>query len=92
MQRKYRAQIFVTLRPSVLDPSGVAVVSGLKQLGYDNVDSCRIGKYIEMTIVCPDETTARQNLNSICDQMLANPVIENYRFDLVEVESQAGVY
>ncbi|GAX42021.1 phosphoribosylformylglycinamidine synthase, purS [Tolypothrix sp. NIES-4075] len=92
MQRKYLAKIFVTLRPSVLDPAGVAVQSSLKQLGYDNVDSVRIGKYIEVTITEPDERKARQNLDRICDQILANPVIENYRFDLIEVESQTGVF
>ncbi|MCZ2202019.1 phosphoribosylformylglycinamidine synthase subunit PurS [Cylindrospermopsis raciborskii] len=92
MQRKYIAKIFVTLRPSVLDPAGVAVQSGLRQLGYNNVEQVRIGKYIELTLVCPDETKARANLNSMCEQMLANTVIENYRFDLIEVESQTGVF
>ncbi|NMG21664.1 phosphoribosylformylglycinamidine synthase subunit PurS [Brasilonema bromeliae] len=92
MQRKYLAKIFVTLRPSVLDPAGVAVQSGLKQMGYDDVEQVRIGKYIEVTFTSQDEDTARQNLDRMCDQMLANPVIENYRFDLIEVESQTGVY
>lgn len=92
MERKYLAKIFVTLRPSVLDPAGVAVQSGLKQLGYDHVEQVRIGKYIELTLTSTDEGTARQNLDRICDQMLANPVIENYHFDLTEVESQTGVY
>ncbi len=92
MQRKYLAKIFVTLRPSVLDPAGVAVQSGLKQLGYDHVEQVRIGKYIELTLTSTDEGTARQNLDRMCDQMLANPVIENYHFDLTEVESQTGVY
>lgn len=92
MQRKYLAKIFVTLRPSVLDPAGVAVQSGLKQLGYDHVEQVRIGKYIELTLISTDEGTARQNLDRMCDQMLANPVIENYHFDLTEVESQTGVY
>jgi phosphoribosylformylglycinamidine synthase len=91
VQRKYRAKIFVTLRPSVLDPAGVAVQSGLKQLGYNNVEQVRIGKYIELTLISPDENSARKNLDQICDQMLANPVIENYRFELIEVESQTGV-
>jgi phosphoribosylformylglycinamidine synthase subunit PurS len=92
VQRKYLAKILVTLRPSVLDPAGVAVQSGLQQLGYDKVEQVRIGKYIELTITSPDEKKARQDLNNICDQMLANPVIENYRFDLIEVESQTGVF
>lgn len=92
MQRKYRAKIFVTPRPSVLDPAGVAVQTGLRQLGYDSVEQVRIGKYIELTVTSPDERTARQSLNQMCDQMLANPVTENYRFDLIEVESQTGVF
>ncbi|ABA20032.1 Phosphoribosylformylglycinamidine synthetase PurS [Trichormus variabilis ATCC 29413] len=92
MQTKYLAKIFVTLRPSVLDPAGVAVQSGLQQMGYDNVDHVRIGKYIELNITTSDEAKARQDLDRICDQMLSNPVIENYRFDLIEVETQTGVF
>ncbi len=92
MQTKYLAKIFVTLRPSVLDPAGVAVQSGLQQMGYDNVDNVRIGKYIELTITTSDQAKARQDLDRICDQMLANPVIENYRYYLIEVETQTGVY
>ncbi|MBD2437954.1 phosphoribosylformylglycinamidine synthase subunit PurS [Nostoc sp. FACHB-110] len=92
MQRKYLAKIHVTLRPSVLDPAGVAVQSGLRQMGYETVENVRIGKYIELTIISQDETKARRDLDSICDQMLANPVIENYRFDLIEVETQTGVF
>lgn len=91
MLRKYKAKIFVTLRPSVLDPAGTAVVSGLTQLGYNNVESCRIGKFIELTLTAPDDNTARLDLDKMCDSMLANPVIENYRFELIEVESQVGV-
>jgi len=92
VQTKYLAKIFVTLRPSVLDPAGVAVQSGLQQMGYDNVDHVRIGKYIELNITTSDEAKARQDLDRICDQMLSNPVIENYRFDLIEVETQTGVF
>jgi phosphoribosylformylglycinamidine synthase subunit PurS len=92
VQIKYQAKIFVTLRPSVLDPAGTAVKSGLNQSGYNNVESCRIGKYIELTIIASDEKSARHDLDKMCDQMLANPVIENYRFDLIEVESQTGVF
>lgn len=90
MPIKYQAKIFVTLRPSVLDPAGVAVQSGLKQMEYNNVDNVRIGKYIELMITSDSEKSARQDLDKICNQMLANPVIENYRFDLTEVESIVG--
>ncbi len=90
MIHKYQARIYVTLRPSVLDPAGVAVESGLKQLGYEGVEQVRIGKYIELMIGAANEDAARQQLDRICEQLLANPVIENYRFDLVEVSAQMG--
>jgi phosphoribosylformylglycinamidine synthase len=85
--RIYQARIYVTLRPSVLDPAGTAVQTGLQHMGYDNVDQVRIGKYIELTLSADDEETASQQLDRMCDQLLANPVIENYRFELVEVEA-----
>lgn len=84
---KYQAQIYVTLRRSVLDPAGTAVQSGLKQLGYDRVEQVRIGKYIELVLSAVDEHQARQQLDRMCDQLLANPVIENYRFDLTPITS-----
>jgi phosphoribosylformylglycinamidine synthase PurS subunit len=83
----YQARIYITLRPSVLDPQGVAVKSGIEHLGYDNVEQVRIGKYIEMTLSATNEAEARTQLDRICDQLLANPVIEIYRFDLTEVAS-----
>lgn len=78
----YQAKIYVTLRPSVLDPAGTAVQTGFTQLGYDNVGPIRIGKYIELTVSAEDEAAASQQIDRMCDQLLANPVIENYRFDL----------
>jgi phosphoribosylformylglycinamidine synthase subunit PurS len=81
---QYHVRIYVTLRPSVLDPAGTAVQSGLRQLGYENVEQVRIGKYIELTLTATDTTTAQAQLDRMCDQLLANPVIENYRFELVE--------
>ena len=79
---KYNSRIYVTLRPSVLDPAGTAVQSGLQQLGYQSVEGLRIGKYIELTLTAESEAQARQQLDRMCDQLLANPVIENYRFEL----------
>jgi len=90
MNRKYQAKIYVTLRPSVLDPAGTAVQSGLKHMGYETVERLRIGKYIELILSSTDETTARQQIEQMCQQLLANTVIENYRFDLVEVTIEIG--
>jgi len=85
--RQYFAQIYVTLRPSVLDPQGTAVQSGLSHMGYDNVEQVRIGKYIEVTLNAESAEDAKHQLDQICDQLLANPVIENYRFDLKELST-----
>lgn len=89
MTHKYQAQIYVTLRPSVLDPAGVAVQSGLQHMGYHNVEQVRIGKYIELTLDAEDETIAQQQLDRICDQLLANPVVENYRFELKQLTTHS---
>ena len=82
MSEKYHARIYVTLRPSVLDPAGTAVESGLQQLGYEGVEGVRIGKYIELKLPASTEPEAAQHLDRMCDQLLANPVIENYCFEL----------
>jgi len=79
---EYTAQIYVTLRPSVLDPAGVAVQSGIKHLGYENIEQVRIGKYIQLNLKAANEEEANQQLHQVCDRLLANPVIENYRFEL----------
>lgn len=83
MTLQYMAQIYVTLRPSVLDPAGVAVQSGIKQLGYENIDQVRIGKYIQLNLQAASEEDASQQLHQVCDRLLTNPVIENYCFELV---------
>lgn len=82
MAQTYQAQVYVTLRPSVLDPAGTAVRSGLEHMGYDNVSKIRIGKYIEVSLTADSEEAAAQQLDRMCDQLLANPVIENYRIEL----------
>lgn len=79
---QYQAKIYVTLRPSVLDPAGTAVEAGLRHLGHGGVEGVRIGKYVELKLSAESEETARQTLDQMCDQLLANPVIENYRFEL----------
>lgn len=88
--QQYQAKIYVTLRPSVLDPAGTAVQTGLSHLGFSNVDQVRIGKYVELSLSATDEATAKKQVDRLCDQLLANPVIENYRFELEPVTVSAG--
>lgn len=80
----YHAKVYVTLRTSVLDPAGTAVRSGLSHMGYNNVSKVRIGKYIELDLTAESEASAQQQLDKICDQLLANPVIEDYRIEVLE--------
>jgi phosphoribosylformylglycinamidine synthase subunit PurS len=82
---KFRATVQITLRPSVLDPQGVAVRAGLQQMGYAQVEEVRVGKYVQMELEAESEELARQQVDQISDKLLANPVIENYHFDLVAV-------
>jgi phosphoribosylformylglycinamidine synthase len=60
-------------------------------MGYENVEQVRIGKYIELTLSATDEDKAREQLARMCNQLLANPVVENYRFDFIEVSVEMGV-
>jgi phosphoribosylformylglycinamidine synthase subunit PurS len=90
MQQKYLAKIYVTLRPSVLDPAGAAVQSGLGHLGYSNVEQIRIGKYIELNITAETQSLAEVQVDRMCDQLLANTVVENYRFELTAIAAIAA--
>ncbi len=85
MANNYHARIYITLRSSVLDPAGTAVQSGIKQMGYPDVEGVRIGKYVEMNLKAQDEAEAKTQLDRICDRLLANPVIENYRFEIEQL-------
>lgn len=87
MAQTFQAHIHITLRPSVLDPAGTAVQSGLKHMGYENVEQVRIGKYVELSLQAESKAAAESQLDQICDQLLANPVIENYRYELLELVS-----
>ncbi|ELR98879.1 phosphoribosylformylglycinamidine synthase subunit PurS [Gloeocapsa sp. PCC 73106] len=82
MSQEYYARVYITLKPSVLDPAGTAVASGLHQLGYEQVTGVRIGKYIELTLKSDSEAEVQEQLSQMCEQLLANPVIENYCFEL----------
>jgi phosphoribosylformylglycinamidine synthase subunit PurS len=91
MAQTYQARIYVTLRPSVLDPAGAAVQAGISQMGFAEVKDVRIGKYVEMSVAAIDEAAAKTELDQICGQLLANPVIENYRFEILPISQTVGV-
>ncbi|MED3563597.1 phosphoribosylformylglycinamidine synthase subunit PurS [Bacillus xiapuensis] len=83
----YKVKVFVTLRESVLDPQGKAVTNSLQSLNYKEVADVRIGKYMELTIEKSDRDID-QVINEICTNLLANPVIEDYRYEVEECVAQ----
>ena len=80
------ARIYVTLKPMVNDPQGITVLGGLRSLGFESVAEVRVGKYLEVRLDEKDRDRAESIATEMCDKLLANPVIEQYSVDLVEVE------
>ena len=76
------ARIVVTPKPVVNDPQGITVRQGLASLGFREVSEVRIGKYIEVNLEAGSEHEARQRVEAMCKQLLANHVIEDYRFEI----------
>lgn len=77
-----KARVYVTLKPGVLDPQGKAIEHALSALGFSGVQNVRQGKVIEFTLDETDETAARKRVETMCQQLLANTVIENYAVEL----------
>jgi phosphoribosylformylglycinamidine synthase len=78
-----RARVFVTLKPSVFDPQGRTIVEALHSLGYAGVGDVRQGKYFELELDATDSTQATALAAEVADKLLANPVIESYRVEIV---------
>ncbi|HBT20752.1 MAG TPA: phosphoribosylformylglycinamidine synthase subunit PurS [Peptococcaceae bacterium] len=83
----FLAKIYVTLKEEVLDPQGNAVGKALHAMNYKEVQSVRIGKYMELYIEGEDAETVGKRVDEMCSRLLANPVIEQYSYELVEVET-----
>jgi phosphoribosylformylglycinamidine synthase subunit PurS len=78
------ARIRITLRPSILDPQGKAVHHATASLGLPEVADVRVGKYVEVKIDAPNEAVARTTTDALCRKLLANPVMEDFTFELVK--------
>ena len=78
----YLAKVYITLKPTVNDPQGLTIKGALHNLGFSSVEDVRAGKYIEVKVTEKGITAARHKLDEMCRKLLANPVIESYRFDL----------
>jgi len=77
-----KARIKITLKSGVLDPQGKAIQNALGALGFSGVNDVRQGKYIEVELAETNEARARDTVERMCKELLANTVIENYSFEL----------
>jgi phosphoribosylformylglycinamidine synthase PurS subunit len=77
-----RATVYVRLKSEVLDPQGDAVRRALEKLGFDGVRNVRVGKLVELELDGQDEAAAKSKLEKISDEMLANPVIEDFEIKI----------
>jgi phosphoribosylformylglycinamidine synthase len=83
--RMLEAKIHVTLKKSVLDPQGDTVRGALASLGFQGVSDCRIGKFMVLRLSERDPAKAKVQVDEMCRKLLANPVIEDYVFQIDEV-------
>lgn len=79
----YKVKVFVTLREGVLDPQGKAVQQSLQSLDFNEVKEVRVGKYLELVVKKVENIEER--IEEMCHKLLANPVIEDYQYQVEEV-------
>ena len=79
-----KARVYVTLKPSVFDPQGRTIAEALHSLGYAGVGDVRQGKFFEVELSDADPVTAKARVTEMADKLLANPVIESYRVEVLQ--------
>ena len=78
----YHAEVAVLLKDTVNDPQGVTAANSLKSIGFEGIQSIRIGKIIEVDLVAENQDAAYRMVADMCEKMFANPVIEQYRIEM----------
>ena len=81
-----KALVYVGLKPGVLDPQGRTIARSLNDLGFNEVESALQGKVIELTLTDTDAAAAESRVTEMCEKLLANTVIENYRIEIRTAE------
>jgi phosphoribosylformylglycinamidine synthase subunit PurS len=84
MSKRFLAEVFVSLKPTVNDPEGITIGGALGSLGFGGVEGVRSGRYFQVTMTAEDEDAAAKQIDQMCARLLANPVIETYAFKLNE--------
>jgi phosphoribosylformylglycinamidine synthase PurS subunit len=78
----YNISILIKLKQGVNDPQGLAIKNGLNQLGFSDVNSARMGKVIDLSLTANNEEDALSETTLMCDQLLSNPVIEDFSIQI----------
>lgn len=76
-----KVKVYVTLKPTLLDAQGQVVANALQNLGYNNVEEVRVGKFIEIEL-SENGKSVQEQVDEMCRRLLANPNIENYKFEI----------
>lgn len=82
----YNVKVYVTYKESILDPQGEAVRGAVHRMGFDEIDDIRIGKYFEIKVSSQEDRDIEETIETICDKLLANVVMETYRYEIEEVK------
>ncbi len=86
----YKVSVYVTPKAGVVDPQGAVVERALPALGHTGARNIRVGRYITLEVEGGDPTKAKAAVDDMCRRLLANPIIEDYRFEILADEDKAG--
>lgn len=82
----YNVKVYVTYKESILDPQGEAVRGAVHRMGFDEIEDIRMGKYFEIKVAKQADRTVEETVETICDKLLANVVMESYRYEIEAVK------
>jgi phosphoribosylformylglycinamidine synthase subunit PurS len=88
-QSTWLVEVFVSLKPAVNDPQGLAIRDGLHMLGYSEVEDVRAGKYMQLKLTGDEKSSVESRVAEMCEQLLANTVIESYEFSVKPVAERS---
>ncbi|MFQ5690313.1 MAG: phosphoribosylformylglycinamidine synthase subunit PurS [Gemmatimonadota bacterium] len=83
---QYAIEIRITPRPGILDPEGETIARALSNLGYEGVSRVRVGRLIRLALRAEDPEAARAEVSRMCEELISNPLIEDYEIRVAEAE------
>ncbi len=86
----FKVSVYVTPKAGILDPQGATIERALPALGFSGVTQIQVGRFITLFVDGDDESAVRADVDSMCRRLLANPIIEDYTFELLGVDGSGG--